>query len=108
MWIFLNNAFFSIVEPSQNGSTDLMVRARFQGDIERVFPDVQVTYTTERDYAYRALIDRNTVAEVISNNIKNINYGNFKDSVEETWRHNAYADVWFVMYDEQRKRKSKE
>lgn len=107
MWVFLNNAFFSIVEPGINGSTSpkLLVRARFSGDIEKAFPNEKVTHTPHRDYAYRALINRETVADVISRSIREIDYNNFKDSVADDWRHDAYADVWYVMYKEQWNRK---
>lgn len=100
MWVFLNNAFFSIVEPNINGP-NLLVRARFAGDIEKTFPDEKVTYTPHRDYAFRALIDREIVADAISRSLREIDYSNFKDSVQEDWRHEAYADVWYVMYKEQ-------
>ena len=39
MWIFLNNAFLSIVDKGGDGST-LLVRARRKDDIGRVFPEV--------------------------------------------------------------------
>ena len=98
MWIFLNNAFYSIVDPSEGKSEKLVVRARFQGDINRNFPTAIEMYTPDRDYAFRAEIDRAEVETVISNKIHNIDYSNFKDSVDEDWRHEAYAEVWDVMY----------
>ena len=101
MWIFLNDAFYSIVEPGNSKSEKLLVRARFQDDITRNFPNAIQNYTPNRDYAYRAEIDRNEVAEVIANQINNIKYDNFKDSVEEDWRHDFYEDVWEIMYTAQ-------
>ena len=49
MWVFLNNAFLSIVEHRENQNI-LLVRARIKGDIERVFPGVMVHKTPEADY----------------------------------------------------------
>lgn len=101
MWIFINNAFYSIVDPSNGKSEKLSVRARFSGDIKRNFPNVVESYTPNRDYAFRAEIDRNEVAMVIANRISNIDYSNFKDSVNENWRHDIYADVWESMWHAQ-------
>ncbi len=101
MWICMNDSFFSIVnipgDPDQ-----LKVRARFEGDIEQVFgPNVRVRKTPHRDYLYRAYVDRRLVAEVLSKRIENINYPNFKDSVLDQGKHDAYSDVWGVMYEAQ-------
>jgi len=70
MWIFLNNAFLSIVDKGGDGST-LLVRAR---------------------------IDRETVALAMAEVVKGIRYSNFKDSVRERSRHDAYMDVWSAMH----------
>lgn len=103
MWVFLNDAFYSIVDYSNGAGPNLMVRARFKGDIKRTFPDVEEIHLLGRDYAYRASIPRERVAKAIHDAVMDINYSNFKDSVQEDWRHDTYADVWTVMYGEQRK-----
>ena len=96
MWICLNDAFISVIEPKK-GSEKLRVRARRKGDIERVFPDAKVQRTPGRDYLYRAEIDREQVAAVVAAQIRGIEYGNFKDSVKNNKLHNAYASVWGIM-----------
>ena len=97
MWICLNNAFLSIVEP-EHGSDDLLVRARRPGDIEAVFgKDYKVEKRPERDYLFRALIPREVVADVIAAQVMDIGYGNFKNSVNDRRLHDAYARVWSVM-----------
>jgi len=104
MWIFLNDSFLSIVEHRED-ATKLLVRARKRGDIERVFPAATVSHTPVRaDYAYRAVIDRTAVAVAISERVLNIDYPNFKDSVPEDDRHDAYMDVWTAMHGFQRQR----
>jgi hypothetical protein len=100
MWIFLNNAFLSIVEPPRGGST-LLVRARSAGDITNVFPQAKVTKTSKRDYRYRASIDRTRVAIALTKAVMDIDYNNFKDSVVDDDRHDAYLRVWSVMAAEQ-------
>ena len=88
MWVFLNNAMLSIVaQRSQPGT--LLVRARSAGDIERVFPDVKVSETPTADYRYRA--------EISAEEVRAIDYPNFKATVRDAGRLHAYHDVWDVM-----------
>lgn len=101
MWIFFNNAFLSIVDKGGDGDT-LLVRARHAGDIERIFPEAKVQAGGGTDYRYRARIDRECVASAIADAVRGIDYGNFKDTVRETERHDAYMDVWGAMYAYQR------
>lgn len=98
MWIFLNDAFYSIVDYTNGQGPNLVVRARFKGDINRTFPDVEEIHLPGRDYAWRAEIPRDLVAKAMHDAVMDINYKNFKDSVEEDYRHDAYADVWHCMY----------
>lgn len=103
MWIFLNNSFLSLVEDRTNPK-NLLVRARVRGDIERVFPGAKAIHTPVRaDYAWRASIDRTTAAVTIKSQVDKIDYTNFKDSVVEDDRHDAYVAVWTTMYGFQRK-----
>lgn len=96
MWICLNEAFLSIVEPSR-GSAKLLVRARRKGDIETVFPAAKVQRTPGRDYLWRAEIDRNQAAQVIAQHVASTDYSNFKDSVADRNLHDAYARFWGIM-----------
>ena len=41
MWVIMNQSYFSVVK-DRNKENHLLVRARVQGDIERLFPKVQV------------------------------------------------------------------
>jgi hypothetical protein len=97
MWLFLNNAFLSIVDKGGDGST-LLVRARRAGDIEKVFPGAQVERTPEHDYRFRARLERERVALTLAEAARAITYPNFKGSVRERDRHDAYMGVWNVMY----------
>ena len=97
MWIFLNDAFLSIVDKDGDGTT-LLVRARREGDIEKVFPQAAVARTPHNDYRFRARIDREAVAQAVAASVRGISYDNFKDSVRDRRRHDAYLGVWEVMY----------
>ena len=95
MWIVLNKSFLSIVK-NRNNENQLLIRARVKGDIEKVFEDADVFEDQKADYKYRSYIDREIVANVISNELLNIDYDNFKNSVskDEFDRANAYMNVW--------------
>lgn len=97
MWVCLNNAFFSIVKDNFN-KNNLLVRARDAESIPNVFGEMTVLVTPDRDYMYRVSLPRETVAQVIAENIANINYGNFKDSVKDKMLANTYSNVWYEMY----------
>ena len=108
MWIFLNDAFLSIVQPKPHdvpkplrGRDLLLVRGRKKGDVERVFPKVRVTRTPNRDYMFRAFVPRHRVMETISRRLLDMEYTNFKDSVRNDERHDAYLKVWTTMYQYQ-------
>lgn len=116
MWIFLNNAFFSIVAISPRANdlppavareraSFLLVRARIEGDIERVFPNAEVRRTDTRDYRYRAFVPREAVAQRMAATVDAIDYHNFKGSIalDDEGRHNAYLSVWQVLYNAQRR-----
>jgi hypothetical protein len=98
MWVCLNKSFLSIVTPgSDPQSKQLLVRARVPGHIEAVFPDAVVEKRPERDYLFRALIDRELVAVTLSSEVWEINYNNFKNSVKNRPLHDAFARIWGVM-----------
>lgn len=101
MWIFFTDAFLSIVDKDGDGST-LLVRARRAGEIERIFPEASVTMGAGTDYAYRARLPRERVAEAVAEAVRDIDYPNFKSEVEQPDRHDAYMNVWSVMFDYQR------
>jgi len=99
VWIFLNDSFLSIVEDLDN-TTNLLVRARIEGDIERVFPQAEVSHTPDHDYYYRTSLPRKEVAARIADKITAVNYPNFKNTVKDMERHEAYFDVWEIMQRE--------
>jgi hypothetical protein len=105
MWIFLNDSMLSIVQKPDDKDT-LTVRARIKGDIEAVFPEAKVTEGAGTDYRFRAKIPREIVAKAMFDRVISLSASNFKASVKERKRHDAYMGVWDVMYrhqEEQRK-----
>lgn len=98
MWIFLSDTFLSIVDKGDDTGKTLLVRARVAGDIERVFPDAEVIEGAGTDYRFRARIDRSAVAARLAEAASTIDYSNFKASVKDRPRHDAYMRVWDAMY----------
>jgi hypothetical protein len=96
MWIMLSDCFYSIVA-KDCGPNELLIRARRKGDIEKCFPDAKVIMNTSGDYLYRAIAPRDEVAAAIGAKIRDIDYPNFKDSVQDQALHDAYVAVWFEM-----------
>ena len=103
MWIFLNNSFLSIVQ-HRNNSDLLLVRGRIGGDIEAVFPSAKVIESRNADYRYRAEVTRHEVTSALIREVQSITYDNFKNSVQDDLRHDAYMRVWSVMRGTQTKR----
>ena len=93
MWLCLNNAFLSIVD-KDCAPDELLVRARRDGDIERVFPKAEVEVTLGNDYRCRARVKRADVAAAITQRVMSIDYGNFKGSTKDKPLHDAYMGVW--------------
>ncbi|WP_295581409.1 hypothetical protein [uncultured Lamprocystis sp.] len=101
MWVFLSDAFLSIVA-HRDRPDDLLVRARIAGDLERVFPGYPVEITPDADYRFRAVIPRTQVAQALADQATTIDYRNFKGSVRDSDRHDAYMQVWHVMRQAQK------
>lgn len=95
-WIFFPDAFVSIVA-HRDLPDSLLVRARVRGDLEKLFPGVEVEELAWADYRFRAVIPRNEVAAVVAERVACADYSNLKARVSEPERHDAYTSVWNVM-----------
>ena len=100
MWLFTSKSFISVVQ--KPGDTDLLtVRGRIKGDIENLFPDAKVEANKGTDYKYRAKVPRELVVKVVADQIMSLGYSNFKNTVKQNKRHDAYMNVWSAMYKAQ-------
>ena len=80
MWIFTQRGFLSIVRHT-NKPNILIVRSRFRGHIDKIFPKACVNEDATRDYRYRAELPIKEVSKVIARLVSKINYDNFKGSL---------------------------
>ena len=95
MWILMNDAMLSVVADN-NDASRLLVRARYVGDIEAVWPEAEVLEGEGTDYRYRAFLERSVVAQAILERVFAIDYGNFKNSVSCHRRHDLYSQFWLL------------
>ena len=81
MWIFSQKGFLSVV--AHNTKPDiLIVRSRFKGHIEKIFPNAHVIEDATRDYRFRAELPAKEVSKVIAEMVLTIKYDNFKASLD--------------------------
>lgn len=66
------------------------------GGYVNTFPKVEVNQGT--DYKYRARVPREAVAQVLHNQVMNLDWSNFKGAVKAKKRHDAYMNVWSAMH----------
>ena len=113
MWVFLNNSFLSIVSYKSSDADKqdhLLVRSRVYGDIETFLSSAtsdsakawreqnEVFEDGSADYHYRLVAPKWLVSECLTARVGEIEYPNFKDSVEDHQRHEAYMNVWSAMF----------
>ncbi len=98
MWIFQNDSFLSVVEHRDQPGM-LLVRSRVEGDIQKVFPAVEVFQIGDADYRYRAIVSRDDLKAALAAAVDGIDYPNFKNSIakEDVKRKQAYLSVWTAM-----------
>ena len=104
MWVCSNVGFISIVQDNQRPNI-LKVRARKREHLEKLFPGHEILELRHRDYRFRVIVDRPTVAQLLFDLViaegqrpGAVNYGNFKDSVRDHRLHDLYADFWSLHY----------
>lgn len=102
MWIATSVGFISIVA-DRNRPDYLLIRARTKQDLLEVFPGCKPIETPEADYRFRISKTRIECAEIMFNQIHDIEYDNFKDSVPKPMRSlsSFYHRVWNAGLDRQ-------
>ncbi len=101
MWMYCKSGFFSAVRHFEKPDT-MHVRARFEGDLERLCRahgvKCAVSVTPDNDYRYRMDFSRKEWSRIVAEEADAIDYGNFKDAVHDgTARDAAYMGAWSAM-----------
>lgn len=107
MWIMTNRGYYSAVQHNDDPNL-LMVRSRVAGHLEALFENMEdennnsindlIEYTPDADYLYRVTVSRENFHIAIEDEIENIHYSNFKNSVEDDDLHATYEHVWLMTY----------
>lgn len=105
MWLFCKHGFFSAVRHVDKPDT-IHLRARFRGDLERLFAAhgvaAPVSETPANDYRFRADLPKADWSRIVAAEADAIDYANFKNAVHDgTIRDRAYMNVWCDMRDGQ-------
>ena len=102
MWLLTPRGFFSVVAHADEPSC-VLVRARVRADLESlrdVAGPFEVHETRDRDYRFRAVLDRTAWSTALVLMAAEIDYPNFKNAVAEQQgyeRADVYARVWFAL-----------
>lgn len=97
MWLFTSKGFVSIVQ-DHNHKDNLLVRARVKSHLEALFPQSTVIETQDADYLFRCRLHRKHVEQVMTDQVKTIDYGNFKDTVVDPDYHSACLRCWSSLH----------
>jgi 8-oxo-dGTP pyrophosphatase MutT (NUDIX family) len=107
MWLMTIFGFFSIVpKPGDAGAGMLTIRARVKADLEALraayLPEMrEIAENAGTDYRHRARVPREALAAALQQIVLDLDYGNFKNAVQETQgtlRSQLYHQVWNVLY----------
>jgi len=107
MWLMTTFGFFSVVRDTQHPG-HLLVRSRSHNDLTelarrfdaRGLDEPQILEMPLADYRYRIIAPAPAVAEVLGNEIQDINYPNFKNEVARAHspkRAQLYSQIWMVI-----------
>lgn len=100
MWIFTNTGFVSAVSDGEN----LMVRARDRQSLEPLstLAKGEIKRTPTHDYPYRVIVTHEVFSQWVSDQVKSIEYRNFKSSVSDMRGYEfskPLMKVWSAMHD---------
>ena len=98
MWIFVSGGFVYIVA-HRDKPMHVLVRARHPEHIETLLPGHAQTKNMTADYPYRVTAHRTVVQRALMYYVMNMEYDNFKSSIDDQHFHDACISVWRDMYE---------
>ena len=97
MWLYISGGFVSVVA-HRTEPEHLLVRARHPDHIAALLPDAEVTHLPSADYPYRTVARRGDVHRALTTYLLNLDYDNFKASIDDHEYHDVCLDVWRTMW----------
>jgi hypothetical protein len=117
MWIFTRHGFISAVSALRANGTmnkqQVVVRARTAGHLDAILAAAgldqarsEVRMSTDRDYAYRVVLDKPQFVALVSAAAADIDYPNFKSECQQAHPgdrayHQMLAATWHAGYEMQ-------
>lgn len=92
MWVYTPDSFISVVKHTTKPRT-ILVRARFPGDIERVFPKAVVRKTPDADYLFRAEVSDRCLEHAMVRLARQVKYPNVKGAVAGRAKNDPLAEL---------------
>ena len=109
MWLFTIDGFFSIVQDKYCASDEVMVRARCKEDLINLLNRIglaksEILEINYADYRFRVKLKKKNLANAVSETIMQINYPNFKNTLDyhDYNRYIAYSECWKAMHQWQK------
>ena len=97
MWICFNDAFVSaVLDPSDKSDNTIMLRARNKKHLKNLLPNNKILEDVGTDYKYRTFLSKTSFANLLSERIMDLDYFNFKNSVENDRLHELYSKIWYA------------
>lgn len=100
MWTMTTIGFFSAVQ-HRDDPDDVLVRARCKEDIDalaELIPGTEPWEDLKADYRWRLRCSKMQWAETVAFLALSVDYDNFKSAVESEKHHEAYSEVWGVLW----------
>lgn len=101
MWIASKSGFISVVQHFAKQDM-LLVRARVRKDLQSLFDNKRIFELEDADYRFRVEVSKQEFAEIMVNQIKDIDYPNFKNRIAaqsgQADKLDAYHDIWRTMW----------
>lgn len=98
MWIFTRKGFVSAVLHKDDPET-MVVRARAQEHLEALFPTVNIISLKRADYPHRVHIPREDFIMWATLQAEDIDYPDFKSSLEDHDYHHVCSKIWLIAHD---------
>ena len=97
MWLYISGSFGSVVA-HRSQPEYLLVRALHPEHIGALLPNAEVTHLSSADYPFRTVARRNVVHQALTTYLLNLDYDNFKASIDDHEYHDVCLNVWHTMW----------
>ena len=98
MWLFTNHGFYSIVKILDTNPEEFWIRSRRKEHLTTYFSEERIICTHATDYQYRVTINKEELIDIFTHLPQEIDYTNFKDSIQDKELKDAAHYVWHDIY----------